>query len=95
MGSEMCIRDRSNRSSDRSSISMQMILPRRAGIFLICTNLAHVAGWESHNLRFLGHVSWGGSVLYRSCTSHTKIVTAGYDLDDLLDLSDLSHLANI
>ena len=27
---------------------------------------ARVAGWERYNLHDLGHVSWGGSVLYRS-----------------------------
>ena len=32
-------------------------------------DLAHVAGWEPYNLHDLGHVSWVGSVLYRSCTT--------------------------
>ena len=34
-------------------------------------DLAHVAGWEPHNLHALlnGHVYWVGSVLYRSCTT--------------------------
>ena len=31
-------------------------------------DLAHVAGWERYNQHHLGHVSWVGSVPYRSCT---------------------------
>ena len=29
-------------------------------------DLAHVAGWKPYNLHDLGHISWVGSVLYRS-----------------------------
>ena len=32
--------------------------------------LAHDAGWESCSLHDLGHASWVGSVLHRTCTSH-------------------------
>ena len=32
-------------------------------------DLAHVAGLEPYNLHGLGHASWVGSVLYRSCTT--------------------------
>ena len=32
-------------------------------------DLAHVAGWEPYNLHDLGHVSWVGIVLHRSCTT--------------------------
>ena len=31
-------------------------------------DLAHVAGREPLNLHGLRHVTWAGSVLYRSCT---------------------------
>ena len=33
-------------------------------------DLAHVSGWEPQKLHDLGHVSWVGSVLYRSCTTY-------------------------
>ena len=32
----------------------------------------HVAGWESFNRHDPGHVSWVGSVLYRSCATSRK-----------------------
>ena len=31
--------------------------------------VAHVAGWKPCNPHDLGHISWVGSVLYRSCTT--------------------------
>ena len=31
-------------------------------------DVAHLAGWEPHNLHDLEHVAWVGSVLDRSCT---------------------------
>ena len=52
-------------------------------------NLVHVARWDPHNLYDLAHVSWVGSVLYRSCTQ--PLTTATEELDDLdHELSDLS-----
>ena len=37
----------------------------------ILYDLVHVAGWEPCILHDLAHVSWVGSVLYRSCTTLT------------------------
>ena len=37
-------------------------------------DLAHVAGWEPYSLPGAGHVSWVGSVLYRSsCTASISV----------------------
>ena len=46
-------------------------------------------GGEPYNLHDVRHVSWVGSVLYRSCTSHYGRLGC---IDDLVDrdLSDLS-----
>ncbi|CAM9942637.1 unnamed protein product, partial [Laminaria digitata] len=51
--------------------------------------LAHVAGWEPYNLHDLTHVSWVGSVLYRSCTIYHNDRLGSTMVDDLdHDLSD-------
>ena len=63
----------------------------------------HVAGWKSHDLRDLEHVSWVGSVLYRSWIYAVQIrdlVYSGYLLHDLdhvsgwksYDLHGLDHV---
>ncbi|CAN0557913.1 unnamed protein product [Laminaria digitata] len=38
-------------------------------LFTDLYDLAHVARWGVYNLHDLGHVSWVGSVRYRSCTT--------------------------
>ena len=51
----------------------------------------HVVGREPYNLHDLGHVSWVGSVLHRSCTTSRNGRLGS--IDDLdRDLSDLSVL---
>ena len=35
-------------------------------------DLAQLAGWEPYIVHDLEHVSWVGSVLYRSCTTSYK-----------------------
>ena len=35
-------------------------------------SIAHVSGWQPYNLHDLGHISWVGSVLYRSCTTSRR-----------------------
>ena len=56
-------------------------------------DLAHVVGWEPYNLHDLGHVSWVGSVLNRSCTtSHNGRL--GYGPDDLVDRIYLIYLSD-
>ena len=52
--------------------------------------LAHVAGCQPYYLHHLGHVSWVGSVLHRSCiTSHNGRAGSRSSTVDR-DLSDLS-----
>ena len=45
-------------------------------------DLAHVAGWEPHNLHDLGHVSGVGSVPHTSCTASRNGRLGQDDLDD-------------
>ena len=49
------------------------------------------AGWEPYILHDVGHGSWVGSVLHRSCTApHTGDIDDLYAVDrDLSDLSDV------
>ena len=58
-------------------------------------DVAHVVGWELYNLHDLGHVSWVGSALYRSCTTpHNGRL--GSTVDDIdRDLSDLPVRRNL
>ena len=54
---------------------------------------ADVAGWEPYNLRGLAHVSWVGSVLFRSYTT-TNSERQGKDLDFLQLDRDLPDVWN-
>ena len=48
-------------------------LPGWAASLLVCMiYLGPIAGWEPCNLHHLGHASWVGSVLHRSCTAPQK-----------------------
>ena len=53
----------------RSSARQDRLIPVLYDLYDLY-DLAHVAGWdEPYNLHDLGHVSWVGSVLYRSCST--------------------------
>ena len=54
---------------DKSSIPTARSRSFKADLLPDLYDLAHVTGWDPYSLHDLGHVSWVGSVLYRSCTS--------------------------
>ena len=70
------LREGLRHTSDRSPISTSLCRSARQGGYIpdLCDLLvARVAGWEPYNLHdHLAHVSWVGSVLFRSCTTSQK-----------------------
>ena len=65
--------------AERSALYVRAYIPGQHDLY----ELDHVAVWEPYHLQDLGHVSWVGSVLHRSCTaSHTGRLE--YTIDDVL-----------
>ena len=75
-----------------------MIYPQFDGLDLFMKYLhgvAHVAGWEPYDLRYLPSFSRGGSVLHTDFAQHLVRTDTGSSVDDIdhdiSELDDLDH----